>query len=561
MQDLNNPFKNAPIQEPEKQESKELVPLIIRLPIFLACALAIGIFIGAKNFGGDPGPSGLTPEQSFSKLKSIMGLIDHEYVDTVDTEKLVEAAINDMLEELDPHSVYIPAKDKQMANTALESDFEGVGIQFEIIKDTLYVVDPIPGGPSEKVGIQVGDQILEIDNENVAGIGLTNQMVFDYLRGKKGSKVLVKIKRKYSRDVLNFTIIRDKIPTYSANISYMVDDKIGYVKVNRFAQKTDEEFINSIYELKGKGMKKLIIDLRNNSGGYLNVAINMVDQLLSGKKLIVYTDGKVPAYDTKEYARVKGAFEKGPVIVLINEGSASASEILSGAVQDNDRGLIVGRRSFGKGLVQRPYNLKDGSELRLTISRYYTPSGRSIQKDYSDGRKEYQMDYYNRLKNGELYSSDSIKFNDSLKYKTIGGRTVYGGGGIMPDYFIPVDTSFNFSYYNKHSGIVRAYSLDYYNKVKKDLKKMSFKDYKNSFIIPDSVLEDIKEIAEKEGIKYDEQKFSDATPHFKQQLKVSLARTHWGISESFQIINSEDKLFQKAITLFDEAAKIEKGKF
>ena len=533
--------------------------LVIRIPIYLTLALAVGIFIGATTFSSSDNKP--TLEDSYRKFGNILGLINHEYVDTVDTEKLVETAITNMLEELDPHSVYIPAEEKLLANTALESDFDGVGIQFEIIKDTLYVVDPITGGPSEKVGIQVGDKIVEIDGENVASIGLTNKMVFDKLRGKKGTKVTVKIKRKYAKEDLTFEIIRDKIPTYSSDIYFMVDDEIGYIKVSRFAQKTDQEFQIALNELKQKGMKKLMIDLRYNSGGYLGVAINMIDELLSGNKLIVYTDGKVPAYDSEERAKRKGVFEEGPIIVLINEGSASASEILSGAIQDNDRGLIVGRRSFGKGLVQRPYNLEDGSELRLTISRYYTPSGRSIQKSYNNGKEEYHNDYYNRIKGGELYSADSIIFDSTLIYKTVGGRTVYGGGGIMPDYFIPLDSSFNYSYYNRHGNIIRAYSLEYYNDTKKDLKKMTFEEFKKSFEVNDKTIEAIRDLAAKEGIEYDEQKFIDATPHFKNQLKVALAKTHWGLSESFQIVNQTDELYLKALTLFDEAEKIEKGKF
>ncbi len=557
--DENKPIELSKIIEAENK-SKQPTKFSIRLPIFLSLALVAGILIGtATSFSGKT--ESISPEQTYMKLRSIISLIDHEYVDTVNTEQLVEGAINDMLEDLDPHSVYIPAKDRQMANTALESDFEGVGIQFEIIKDTLYVVDPIAGGPSEKVGIQVGDKLIKIDGENIAGIGLTNKMVFKYLRGKKGTKVKVKVLRQFAREALTFEITRDKIPTRSADINYMIDREIGYIKVSRFAQKTDVEFRNALVKLKEQGMKKLMVDLRYNSGGYLNVAIKMVDELLSGNKMIVYTDGKVPEYDSEERAGRPGLFEKGPIVILINEGSASASEILSGAIQDNDRGLIVGRRSFGKGLVQRPYNLRDGSELRLTISRYYTPSGRSIQKDYSSGKEAYSKDYINRIKNGELYSADSINFDQKMEYKTVGGRTVYGGGGIMPDYFIPLDSSFNYSYYNQHGAILRSYALKLYNKQKSKLDKMTFEDYKSNFQIEDKWLKDIKKIADSENIKYDEDKFNQATPHMTKQIKVLLARTHWGLSESYQIINENDPVFKKALSLFDEAAKIEKGKF
>jgi len=535
---------------------------IIRIPIIVAVTLCLGIFIGAKTFSSSPNEhSTSNPLEGALKFREILTYIYRDYVDTVNTDQLVDHAINKMLNKLDPHTAYIPAKDKELANTQLESNFEGIGIQFDIIKDTLIVVTPISGGPSEAVGLESGDQIIEIDGEMVAGVKLTNRKVFDYLRGKKGTKVVVSVKRGNSTDrLMDFTITRDKIPTYSVDASYIIKDNIGYIKVNRFGAATHREFKEALVKLESEGMKKLLLDLRYNSGGYLDQAIKMIDELLVDDELIVYTDGKGTRYDSKYFANTTGVFEQGDVIVMINEGSASASEILSGAVQDNDRGLIVGRRSFGKGLVQAPINLTDGSELRLTISRYYTPSGRSIQRDYGDGVEEYHKDILKRFEGGEFFSADSIEFEDSLKYKTKNGRTVYGGGGIMPDFFIPRDTSNTSPYYNKlfAKSLIRKYSIELYNKNKKKIAKMGFDEFEKNFNITDADLSILNNMAQKEGLKFVQADYLKSKESIRNQLKARIANSAFGSNEQFVIFNQNDTEIQQALTLFSKIDDIVK---
>ncbi|MGB3617959.1 MAG: S41 family peptidase, partial [Catalinimonas sp.] len=349
----------------------------VRLPLLLSLAIAGGILLGATMFGGQNNRGVLN---GYKKFGEILGLIERDYVDTVNTEDLIESAIQQMLENLDPHTVYIPSRDVEMAQTQLEGDFEGIGIEFLIVNDTIQVVSPITDGPSERVGLQAGDKIIAVDGDPVAGVGFTNRDVFDKLRGPKSSKVKVAVQRRGEPSPLDFVITRDKIPSYSIDVAYMIDRQTGYIKVSRFAANTYNEFKQSLEELRAQGMQRMILDLRDNPGGYMDRATKMADEFLSGNKLIVYADGRGERYDSKAFAYRQGMFEEGAVIVLINEGSASASEIVAGALQDNDRALIVGRRSYGKGLVQMPVNLTDGSELRLTIARYYTPSGRSVQK-------------------------------------------------------------------------------------------------------------------------------------------------------------------------------------
>ena len=385
-------------------------------------------------------------DENSLKFYSVLRLINTFYVDTVNETKLVENAINSMLKELDPHSVFIPKKDVQAANENLQGNFEGIGVQFNILHDTLVVIAPLSGGPSEKLGILAGDRILQIDDENIAGIGLTNEGVYKRLKGPKGTKVVVSIKRKGMLELLDFDIIRDKIPIYSRDAAYMVDEKIGYIKLNRFAITTRTEFAEAVDMLREEGMEDLILDLRGNVGGYLNIAIEIADDFFEKGKMLVYTKGeKSPKQEN--YSTSKGKFKEGKLLTLIDEGSASASEIVAGAIQDWDRGVIVGRRSFGKGLVQAQYQINDGSVIRLTTARYYTPTGRLIQKPYDNGTNEYRMDILSRINRGELAHADSIQFPDSLKFLTLNNkRTVYGGGGIMPDYFVPVDTSYYSDY-------------------------------------------------------------------------------------------------------------------
>lgn len=534
----------------------------IRLPLIVAITLIGGIFIGAKMFGNET--KGNDPLRSANKFRDIIHYISSEYVDTVNTEELTDEAITKMLEKLDPHSVYIPPKDIDMAKAQLESDFEGIGIEFQIMKDTLLVSGVIPTGPSEQVGLNAGDKIMKVDDKNIFNIKLTNQDVFKYLRGKKGTKVKVSIKRRGVAKLMDFTITRDKIPTFSVDAAIMIDEQTGYIKVNRFAQKTYEEFKKGLTELKAKGVKRMVLDLRGNPGGYMDHATKMADEFLSGDKMIVFTKGKQSRYNQEHRCYIPGDFEKGAVIVLVDEGSASASEIVSGALQDNDRGLVVGRRSFGKGLVQMPIPLGDNSELRLTISRYYTPSGRSIQKPYSKGDGDsYEMDLSNRYKKGEFFNQDSIKFDKKLQFKTSKGRTVYGGGGIMPDYFVPRDTSMLTNYlgelYNK--GIIREYTLEYIFANKKELEKMPFETFKKTFEITDAMLKDLIAMGEKEGAKFVEKDYNRSKEYIKNQVKSLIARGVWKNEGFYSIYLEKDEVFLQAMKLFDKAEKIEKGKF
>ena len=528
----------------------------VRLPILLALSISAGIWIGATF--AEPKGNQNDLRAALYKLQEIMTFINRDYVDTVDTNELIEFGINRMLEKLDPHSSYIPAKDATLAQSQLEGEFDGIGVEFGIIRDTIYVVAPLTGGPSEALGIQSGDQIIKVDGKNVAGIGITNRDVFDYLRGPRGSKVKVDIKRKNNSDLIPYEITRDKIPQYSINASYMVDREIGYIKVTRFAATTYEEFKKSISDLQAKGMKKLIVDLQGNPGGYMGAAINMADELLGDRDLIVSQKGKVSQYSQKAYAFRPGMFEEGAVIVLINEGSASASEILAGAVQDNDRGLIVGRRSFGKGLVQMPIELSDGSELRLTIARYFTPSGRSIQKPYDSNYEAYERDWINRYEHGEFFSADSIKFNDSLKYETKKGRIVYGGGGVMPDYFVPLDTTMNSAYVTKlfNSDSSREFILDYSSKNKSKFSTSNVDDYYANFRVSDQMLNDLVEYGKKNKVEFDAKDFNKSKEYLRILIKAHLGRQLFDDNAFYKVINDINEVYQQAINLFDEADKI-----
>ncbi|WP_268035071.1 S41 family peptidase [Algoriphagus sp. PAP.12] len=528
----------------------------IRLPIILALAISAGIWIGATF--AEPKSNQNDLRAALYKLQEIMTYINRDYVDSVNTNDLVEYGITKMLENLDPHSSYIPARDASLAQSQLDGEFDGIGVEFGIIRDTIYVVAPLTGGPSEALGIQSGDQIINVDGKTVAGTGITNRDVFDLLRGPKGSQVVVDIKRKNQPELITFDITRDKIPQYSINASYMVNNEIGYIKITRFAATTFDEFKESVAELKEKGMKKLIIDLQGNPGGYMGAAINIADEILADRALIVSQEGKVDQYSQKAFAFRPGTFEEGSVIVLVNEGSASASEILAGAIQDNDRGLIVGRRSFGKGLVQMPIDLSDGAELRLTIARYYTPSGRSIQKPYEANHEEYERDFIERYEHGEFFSADSIKFNDSLKYHTSKGRIVYGGGGIMPDYFVPLDTALSSAYVNRlfNSDTPREYVLDYTEKNKDKFADISVEDYYKDFKFTDAMLQDVVKVGEKNKVKYDATDFNKSKEYLRTLMKAHLGRQLYDDDAFYMVVNDINEVYLHALKLFDEAQRI-----
>ena len=484
------------------------------------------------------------------KFSRAFGYISSYYVDSVDSKQMVEDAIIDILKDLDPHSVYIPEDEVKAMNEPLEGNFEGIGIQFNILNDTLYIISPISGGPSEKVGLRAGDRIIEIDEENVAIIEITTKGVRDRLLGEKGTKVNIGIKRKGVNETLYFTVIRDKIPIYSVDAAYLIDNDIAYIKINRFAMTTLNEFIEKVNLLKEQGAKSIIMDLRGNGGGYLDKAIDLADQFLEKGQLIVYTNGlKSPKSESK--ATGNGQCKEGNVLILIDEGSASASEIVSGAIQDWDRGIIVGRRSFGKGLVQKPMFLPDGSMIRLTVARYYTPTGRLIQKPYEDGKDEYEKELYNRYEHGEFLNKDSINLPDSLKYQTLkNNRTVYGGGGIMPDIFVPLDTTTVTGFYSKilRQGVLNSFVLEYIDKNRKELKSSypNFNTYNDSFEVTENIFNELLEYGKENDIETTTEEFDKSKEDFSLIIKALIARDLWDMSEYYQIVNVRDKGFNKA---------------
>lgn len=485
------------------------------------------------------------------KIDALLQMIEYAYVDSSNQEKLAEDAIRAMLKDLDPHSVYIPASELKETNEPLVGKFEGIGIQFNIFEDTIMVTQPIPGGPSEKLGIRAGDRIVKIDGNNVAGVKLTNNDVFKKLRGDKGTKVTVAVYRRGEPELLDFEITRDKIPLYSVDASYMAEPGTGYIKISRFADSTVEEFKQALAKLKGEGMTSLILDLSGNGGGYLNRAIELADEFLSDNKLIVYTEGR--SNPKQEYLSSSiGGFEKGKLVVLIDESSASASEIVSGAIQDWDRGLIIGRRSFAKGLVQKPFTLPDGSAVRLTIARYYTPSGRCIQKSYEKGDEDYEMDLSNRFKHGELYSADSIKFNDSLRYETQQSkRTVYGGGGIMPDIFVGLDTTMNSKYQADliRKSVLYDFALSYTDNNRKKLLE-SYPDiqtFRKNFKVTDDLFNEMIAYGEKKGVAKDSAGIATSGKLLRVQLSALFARDLWNTDAYWQVINEVNPFYTKAL--------------
>ena len=490
-------------------------------------------------------------QQNQQKFGRLLRLIDSYYVDSTNIDELTEKAIVNVLSELDPHSVYMSKDEVEKMNEPLVGNFEGIGISFNIFKDTLLVTTTISGGPSEKVGLLAGDRIVEVDNKNIAGIGLKNSDVFKLLRGDKGTTVNLKVFRKNYPELLDFTIVRDKIPIYSLDASFMLNDNTGLIKLNNFSATTTEEFVTAIKDLKKQKMQNLILDLRGNGGGYLNKAIEISEQFLKNQDLVVFTSGLNEP--RKDYlASTAGEFKDGKLVVLVDENSASASEIVAGAIQDWDRGIILGRRSFGKGLVQKPYYLTDGSMVRLTIAHYYTPSGRCIQKPYDEGIKEYRKDYEKRLTSGEMYNADSIVFSDSLKYKTLlNGRTVYSGGGIMPDIFVPVDTSLHYIYGNRlrRNNIVYNFAIGYIDKNRNEIKSKYpvFKDFETKFEISDDIVNEIAENGVKEGIEKNEESLMFIKKDLIKEVKAYIARELYARDDFYKILYKDDETVLKAL--------------
>ena len=487
-----------------------------------------------------------------SKFGEMLSIIKEAYVDSVNMQDLENKTLNEMLTNLDPHSAYIPAEELQKANEPLEGNFDGIGVEFNIVNDTIMVVSAINGGPSQELGIKAGDRIISVDTTPVAGVKITNDRVIKLLRGKRGTDVNVTIYRPYEKQKLDFTITRNTIPIYSVDASFMIDSETGYIKISRFAATTHDEFLKAYAELETQNIKNLILDLRGNPGGYLNAATELADEILDGKKLIVYTQGRTKPKQ-EFFTEHTGAFEAGKLVVLIDEGSASASEILSGAVQDWDRGLVVGRRSFGKGLVQEPFDLSDGSALRLTVSRYYTPSGRCIQKDYKKhGYDEYENDLYARIENGELEDASKQKIYDSTEYRTkLNNRIVFGGGGIYPDVFVPIDTSYNTRFLSEvfANGLLNKFAYDYLDKNRNSIMAISdFEVYNQSYQISDAAFNLFIDFCKQQNISsLNESDINRSKNFIKLQLKALIARQIWREKGYYNVVSKQDKGVLKAI--------------
>jgi len=494
------------------------------------------------------------------KFGTVLDRIEKYYVDSINQELLVEDAIKGLLKELDPHSSYLTPKEVEEMNEPLQGNFEGIGVSFNILNDTVYIISPISGGPSEKVGIMAGDRIIKVDGKNIAGISINNDQVFALLKGKKGTRVNLSILRK-GEGLIDFDVVRDKIPIYSVDASYNAGDGIGYIKLNRFSMTTMEEFQKAVKSLKEENVKNLILDLTGNGGGYLDVAISLADQFLESNKLVLYTQG-INSPKQEYYSTREGSFEKGHLVILIDEGSASASEIVTGAVQDWDRGIIVGRRSYGKGLVQKQMPLPDRSMIRLTVAKYYTPTGRLIQKPYKMNRDDYDKDLLNRYMNGEMAHKDSIHFPDSLKYFTLKNtRLVYGGGGIMPDYFVSIDTSYYSDYYRQliRKGLLNRFVLQYVDTRRSELHKKypDFASFKSSFTLTDEFMTSFYNFASENGLQKNDMDLALSGNQIQLLLKSYIARDLWSNNEFFEIVNGSDPKFETAMNILRNWDKFE----
>lgn len=524
------------------------------MPFLLAICLVAGILIGTfytNHFSGNK--LGIINTSS-NKLNALLHIIDEQYVDTVSMFNLVEEAMPQILAELDPHSSYIPAKDLEAVNSDLKGSFSGIGVQFTIQDDTIHINSVIQGGPSEKVGLLAGDRIVEVDDSSFVGKIVTNSEAMRRLKGEKGSKVKLGIYRPGEKEILHFTVVRGDIPVKSIDAAYMINEKFGYVKVNKFGETTYPELLVALAQLSQANCKGMIIDLRGNTGGYMAAAIQMVNEFLPNNKLIVYTEGRKSPRENYT-SNGTGSSQTMPLIVLMDEGSASASEIFAGAIQDNDRGTIIGRRSFGKGLVQQPIEFSDGSAIRLTIARYYTPSGRCIQKPYEKGNDaEYEMDIITRYEHGEFFSADSIKQNIKEIYHTSLGRTVYGGGGIMPDIFVPQDTTGMTSYYRMAAtrGLIIRYTLDYTDKNRNKLKEYDTPQKMEAYLKTQNLLEKFAEYAEKKGLKRRNILMYKSKQLFDESLYGNIIYNMLGIEAYITYSNLTDKTVQKALEVLEK---------
>lgn len=528
---------------------KENKKLIIFLPLIISISIVLGITVGTQ-FSNKKYIS-----NNDRKLNTILNMVSDGYVDTIDVNKIIEQTIPQMLSNLDPHTVYIPAKDLTEVNNELEGSFSGIGISFFIMNDTVRIVEVLSGGPSEKAGLIAGDKIVSVNDTVFTGSKITNQEVFKRLRGIKGSKIKLGIKRSSSDKILSYDLIRGDIPVNSIDAAYIVDKEIGYVKINKFARTTYDEFLQALVKLKNEGAERYILDLRGNGGGFMEMAILMANEFLPENSLIVYTQGREKKNNQQFWSDGNGSFQDVELAILIDEYSASASEILAGAIQDNDRGLIVGRRSFGKGLVQRQFELTDSSAIRMTVSRYHTPSGRCIQKDYKKGGEAYSHDIYDRIMSGELSNKDSIKIDTTNMFQTVHRRKVYGGGGIIPDIFVPSDTSGITSYYINvsNAGLLQKYAYSYTEINREDFSKLD--DYKQFLrILPSNnmILNDFVTFAIDNGIPARWYYINMSKELIVNQIKALIARDIFGSEAFYPIYNKNDKMIQKAIKAMNE---------
>ena len=524
--------------------------------ILLALPLCLAITLTSTAQRGMP--------QGMQKLLNAEYAIASLYVDTVNEDKLIEEAIKGMLESLDPHSSYTDAKETKELEEPLQGEFSGVGIQFNMNKDTLYVIQTIPGGPSERVGIIAGDRIITVNDTTIAGVKMKNSDIQKRLRGKKGTQVTVQVKRAGVKELITFRITRDNIPLHSIDASYMLDEQTGYMRISRFGAKTHEEMIEALKDLKKQGMTQLIMDLSDNGGGYLNAAIDMCNEFLERGQLMVYTEGENSPRNEAN-ANGWGDYKDLHMVVMVNQYSASAAEIFAGAMQDWDRAVVVGRRTFGKGLVQRPFRFDDGSMMRLTVARYYTPSGRCIQKPYDRGdKKAYEKELLDRANVGEYYSLDSIQFNDSLRYTTrLNGRTIYGGGGVMPDVYVPIDTTEYTTYYRDlmAKGITNQYAISYVDKNRKSIAKRykTVNDFDNGFIVTDEMMRDFIALGEKDSVKYDEEKYRTSEALLKDIIKGLIARDVYGNASAYSIIiNHRNRDLKAAIEVLNDRERYDR---
>jgi carboxyl-terminal processing protease len=534
--------------------------IVIWLPVLLVIAITAGVFLGIKLQTRKQALTRTMFINAANKVGMIMNLIERNYVDTVNPKKLVEQAIPEILKQLDPHTVYIPAKDMQEVSEEMSGNFSGIGVQFSIQNDTIMVIDVISGGPSQKLGIRAGDRIVKVNDSIMAGVKVTNDKVLKKLRGEKGTKVKVSIARKGFNELIAFDITRGEIPLNSIDVTYMISGNTGYIKVGRFAEKTYDEFMNGMDKLDKAGASQLIIDLRGNPGGYLTAVIKMVNEFLNDGELVVYTEGRTQPKRTFN-AEKTGTYFGKKVVVLVDEYSASASEIFAGAIQDNDRGTIIGRRTFGKGLVQEQIPFFDGSAMRLTVARYYTPAGRCIQKSYKNGLEDYYGDLRRRYTHGELEQKDSIHYSDTLKYFTRNKRVVYGGGGIMPDIFVAADTSGMSPYYSKvvMKGLVYQYAFDYSDKHRAELGNLKTGKEFEEFLLAHNILTLFTEYSEKQGIKADPKDLAVSGKIIETQLMAYIARNIIGEVGFFSVISKIDATLLEALKAFDTQNKLVKS--